>query len=186
MEKSDWFMRLLDNLFSNADDVLPVSTPDSMIRDAAQRAFRISTTLGLLPGPVGLAATLPEIVALTRLQIRLISRIARYYHKEEMVNRELVLLVFGNAMGIAVGELFIKKMGANLVIKSVQTSLARSVARKIGSRIVNRAAERAIGRWIPMVLAPVFGYFSRSMTQKIGKEATMLFAGNISTETRAT
>ncbi len=182
VEKAGWFEKLTANFFSYADDGRGVSDPEEMIDEAAQRAFKISTALGLIPGPVGIATIFPEIVALTKLQLNLIGRIARYHNKQEKVTRELILLIFGNVVGIAVGEAVIKRAGTTLVIKSVQTRVMRALARQVGSRIIDRAAQKAIARWIPMVLAPVFGYFSRSMTEKIGREAERIFAGEIEIE----
>lgn len=182
-EKGTWFERLvLSPIFCSTDDGTVISSPEEMIHESAQRAFKISTALGLLPGPVGMASILPEVAALTKLQINLIYRIARYHRKQEKVNKELILLIFGNAFGIAAGEALAHRLGSRLIIRSMNARITRSIARRIGSEIIERAAEKAMGRWIPVILAPLFGYFSRSMTQKIGREADKLFSGEIELE----
>lgn len=181
-ERLTWFEKIISSLLSSSDDGSPVTYPEEMIHKAAQRAFKISTALGLVPGPIGMVTILPEVAALAKLQINLVYRIARYHHKQKTVNREIILLIFGNVMGVGVGEMLARRVGTKLIVKSVNASVIRGVAKRIGSQIIDRAAERAVGRWLPMLLAPLFGYFSRSMTKKIGREADRLFSGQIELE----
>jgi hypothetical protein len=175
-ERQDWIEKVLSSLLSYKDEAEPVGTPDEMIDEAARKAFKISTALGLIPGPIGFVSIIPEVVALTKLQINLIYRIARHYNRRETVDEEIILLILANVMGVAGGEALIRKAGAALVIKSANTRAVRALARRIGTRIIDRAAEKAIGRWIPLLTAPLFGYFSRSLTRRIGMEANRLLS----------
>lgn len=175
-ERQNWIEKTIDSLLSHKQDGEPTGTPEEMIDEAGQKAFKISTALGLIPGPLGMAAILPEIAALTRLQINLIHRIAGHHRKQEKVSRELILLILGNALGVAAGESLVRRVGSALVIKSVNTRVIRGIARTVGTRIIDTAAEKATGRWIPMITAPLFGYLSRSLTRKIGREANRLFS----------
>ena len=176
MTEPNWLKKAIDNVLSRSEDGEASGTPDEMIDQAAKKAFRISTALGLIPGPIGMATIIPEVAALAGIQIRLIRRIAGFHHQAEKVSPELVLLILGNVVGVAGGEALIRKMGAAIVMKSVNTEVIKGISRAVGSRIVERAAERAAGRWIPALTAPVFGYMSRSLTRKIGREANKLFA----------
>ncbi len=173
----NWLDNVITSFFSYSDDAQPLGRPEEMVDEAAQKAFAISTSLGLVPGPLGMATVLPEVVALAKLHVNLIHRIARYYNRQQHVSREIVLLILANVMGVAAGEVLVRKVGTALVIRSVDSAVAKRVAQKIGSRIINRAAEKAIGRWIPVLTAPLFGYFSRSLTRKVGREADKLFSG---------
>jgi uncharacterized protein (DUF697 family) len=179
----NWLEKVVLSLLSYRDDGEVFGSADKIVNEAARKAFKISTALGLVPGPIGMATILPEVVALTRLQINLIYRIAKHHGKQERVNKELVLLLLGNAMGVAAGETLLRKAGATLVVKSVNSGVIKALARKIGAGMVDRAAERAIARWIPMVTAPLFGYFSLSLTRKIGREAERLFSQGIELKT---
>jgi uncharacterized protein (DUF697 family) len=181
-EDKNWLEKVLSSLLSYKEDGEAFESTEGMIDDAARRAFKISTALGLVPGPLGMATILPEVAALTRLQINLIYRIGKHYGKQEKVNKELVLLILGNAMGIAAGEALLRKAGTTLVVRSVNTGIIRALARKIGARMVDSALEKAVARWIPMVSAPLFGYFSRSLTKKIGREAVRLFSHEVEIE----
>jgi hypothetical protein len=174
-----WLEKTLFSFLSYKDEDDEMNSPDSrtpqeMIDSAAARAFRVSTVLGLIPGPVGIMAILPEVVAITKIQINLIHRIARYHGKSEEVNLEMVLLILGNVFGVAAGEALTRKAGTALVIRSVNSRLIKQIARRIGNRMVDTVAEKAIGRWIPMMSAPLFGYLSKSLTRRIGREANRL------------
>lgn len=171
--RQNWLEKVIAPLLSYRGDGEDgrSQSPDEAIDEAAHRAFKISTALGLIPGPIGFAAILPEVVALTRLQINLIYRIARYYNRTETANTEIVLLILANVMGVAGGETLIRRAGTALVIRSANTGVVRALARKIGTHVIDTAVEKATGRWIPVVTAPLFGYFSRSLTRKIGMEA---------------
>jgi len=175
-ERRNWISRTINALLSHKEDAEPTGTPDEMIDEAARRAFKLSTALGLIPGPIGMATILPEVAALTRLQINLIKRIARHHHKEEQASAEIILLIRGNVLGVAAGETLVRRMGTALVMRSVNARVVKRIAGAVGTRIVNRAAERAAARWIPVVTAPLFGYMSRSLTRKIGREAERLFS----------
>jgi hypothetical protein len=179
----NWLERVISSLSLYKEEGEPRGSAEEIIDEAAQRAFKISTGLGLVPGPLGMATIVPEVAALTRLHINLIHRLAKHHGKQEKVNAELVLLVLGNAMGVAAGEVLLRRAGTTLVVKSVNTKIIRRLAGKIGTRIVDAAAGRAVARWIPLVTAPIFGYFSRSLTRKIGREANRLLLREIEIET---
>jgi hypothetical protein len=180
--ESTWLEKTISSFLSYEEEPDDSETPQEMIGAAASRAFKISTALGVVPGPVGMAVILPEVIAITRIQVNLIRRIARHYKKNEKISPEIVLLIFGNVLGVTVGETLARKVGTALVIRSVNSRLSRRIARKIGTRMIDMAAEKAIGRWIPMLTAPLFGYFSRSMTLKIGREANELLRLDFETE----
>ena len=78
-ERQNWIEKTIYSLLSSKQDGEPTGTPEEMIDEAGQRAFKIGTALGLIPGPLGMAVILPEIAALTRLQINLIHRIAGHH-----------------------------------------------------------------------------------------------------------
>lgn len=174
--KGNWFLDILARLSPDVEDVEVEGTPEEMIRDAATAAFRISTAAGAVPGAFGMAAIIPEVAAISRLQIRLVHRIAAYYEKREAVTERVVLLIFANALGVAAGESFVKKAGGAMVLRAMTSDFAARLAQRIGIELITKAAEKSVLRWIPLVTAPVFGLFSRVMTLRIGREADALFS----------
>jgi len=154
-------------------------TPEQMTKEASWEAFGISSVAALPPGPIGWATILPELAAVLKIQTNLIYRIATFYGKQGKVNHTLILLIFANEAGLAIGQTLAKRMGTKLVIRSLGSKALRPIAQKVAARIGARITQRAVGRWVPFVLAPVFGAFSKSMTTKIGREADKLLRQDI-------
>ncbi len=177
-----WFFDLLTRLAPNPDEVVVTGTPEEMIAEAAKKAFWVSTSLGAVPGPLGLATILPEISAVTNIQIGLVHKIAKFHHKLETLNHSIVLLVFANALGLAVGNQLIRRVGVRLVVKALSAPIIERIARAIGFQIAAKVTQRVAGRWLVFIAAPLFGVFSRQMTRKIGREAQALFAGFLEIE----
>ena len=175
-ERQGWIEKIASTLLSYREGAEPMGTPEEMIAEASRKAFKISTALGLIPGPMGVAAILPEVAVLTRLQINLIYRIAKYHGRGETVDSTIVLLILANVLGVAGGEVLARRVGSTLVKRSVNSPIITSLARRIGTRIIDTTAEKAASRWIPMLTAPLFGYLSRSLTMKIGREAERILS----------
>lgn len=172
------FEKLLMHFAPTADDFTG-NPPEAMITAASRKAFAISTAAALPPGPLGLFTILPELMAVTKIQINLIHGIAAYYGKKGQVNTTLILLVFANEAGLAVGRRIVTHVGAKILVRVLGEQSARPLARSIAARIGARLTQKALGRWIPLLLAPVFGLFSKRMTERIGAEAIKLFSQDI-------
>jgi hypothetical protein len=182
VKSGHWFYALLTGLAPKPEDVVVTGTPEEMIAEAAKKAFWVSTSLGAVPGPLGLATILPEISAVTKIQIGLVHKIAKYHHKLETLNHSILLLVFANALGLAVGNQLVRRVGVRLVVRALSAPIIERIARAIGLQIAAKITQRIAGRWVVLIAAPLFGLFSRKMTQKIGREAQDLFAGVIEIE----
>jgi uncharacterized protein (DUF697 family) len=175
-----WYERILENILNtlgpDPGEITVDGSPQKMIRKASRAAFLISTGAGIPSGPVGLATIVPEIVAITRLQINLILRVAKFYQQEAKVNKTIILTVLGVAMGVVLKHALINKVGARIIVKSLSAEGAKRITREIGEKFAVGLLKRGIGRWVPLMLAPIFGYLSLSMTRKVGREAESLFS----------
>lgn len=175
-----WFERILENVLNtlgpNPDEIKVDGTSQKMIRKASRAAFLISTGAGIPTGPMGLATIVPEVVALIKLQIDLIFKVAKFHQQEAKVNKTIILTVLGVAMGVVLKHALINKVGTRLIVKSLSAEGAKRITREIGEKFATGLLKRGLGRWIPLMLAPVFGYLSLSMTRKVGREAESLFS----------
>jgi hypothetical protein len=175
-----WFERILENVLNtlgpNPDEIKVDGTSQKMIRKASRAAFLISTGAGIPTGPMGLATIVPEVVALIKLQINLIFKVAKFHQQEAKVNKTIILTVLGVAMGVVLKHALINKVGTRLIVKSLSAEGAKRITREIGEKFATGLLKRGLGRWIPLMLAPVFGYLSLSMTRKVGREAESLFS----------
>jgi hypothetical protein len=175
-----WFERILKNVLNtlgpNPDEIKVDGTSQKMIRKASRAAFLISTGAGIPTGPMGLATIVPEVVALIKLQINLIFKVAKFHQQEAKVNKTIILTVLGVAMGVVLKHALINKVGTRLIVKSLSAEGAKRITMEIGEKFATGLLKRGLGRWIPLMLAPVFGYLSLSMTRKVGREAESLFS----------
>ena len=175
-----WFERTLESILNtlgpDPGDITVEGSPQQLIRKASRTAFLISTGAGIPSGPVGLATIIPEIAAVTRLQINLIFKVAKFHQQEAKVNKTIILAVLGAATGVVLKHALINKVGTRIIVKALSAEGAKRVTREIGEKFATGLLKRGLGRWIPLVLAPVFGYLSLSMTRKVGREAESLFS----------
>jgi hypothetical protein len=181
LDDGHWFLELLMKFAPTAIEITG-KNPDEMISTASWKAFGISTAAALPPGPLGLATIIPELMAVTKIQMNLIYAIAAHHKKEGKLNPTLVLLIFANEAGVEIGKVVTNKMGTSFIIRVLGSGAIRAIAKKIGIRISTRITQKAVGRWIPFIMAPVFGAFSRAMTQRIGEESDRLFSQEIEIE----
>jgi uncharacterized protein (DUF697 family) len=182
LKQGHWFLDLLMKFSPKPEEVVVTGTPEEMIREAAKQAFWVSTTLSAVPGPFGLATILPEIGAVTKVQLNLVYKIAKYYKHLETLNKSIVLLIFANALGLTIGNQVVRRVGMRLIIKAFSAPAIERMAQLIGLRIAVGITKRIAGRWLIVIAAPIFGLFSKKMTKKIGAEAMVLFAEAIEFE----
>lgn len=174
----EWFNDVVRNFMPNDIDIQD-KTPKQLMNKSAWQAFGSSTLAGLPPGPIGMTTIIPELLVVTKIQVNLVYAIAKYYKKQNMLNDSMILLIFSNALGLGLGKDFVKKYGGKLLIKVLHSEAIQKIATRIGLEIVSRITAKAAGRWVPVVLAPVFGAMSRAFTRKIGREAIRLFKADI-------
>jgi hypothetical protein len=180
MKTGSWFEGLFLEVFHaltpNTEEIQVEGSPEEMTRKASRSAFLLSTGAGMPMGPIGLATIVPELIGLIKIQINLIYRIAKYYNQEAKVSATLVLFILGNALGVVLKHAITEKIGVQIAARSLSAEGTKKLTKKIGEKIGVEIFQRAAGRWIPFVLAPVFGYFSLSMTRRVGREAEKLLS----------
>ena len=174
-----WFLNLITLFSPDPERTAVTGTPERMIAQAGREAFAVSSAAGLVPGPLGLAVIVPELASVTRIQLRLVHMIARYYGLSSRLDSSILLLIFGEALGLALSKSLARRVGGRLVVRALETQVARTVAQKIGARIVTSAIQKGVARFIPLIAAPLLGAFSRSMTIRIGRQADKLFSQGI-------
>ena len=177
-----WFVETMMGLAPDPEKIQVDGTPHDMTDFASNKAFSVSFASGMMPGPFGMATILPELAAVTKIQMDLLYKIAKYHGKLDKVNRTLVLYVFGCALGVTAGRLLVQRAGTRLVVKALSTQAAQKIAAAVGARIGSGFVQRSAGRWICLATAPVFAWLSKRMTEKIGGHAEELFRQEIEIE----
>lgn len=181
VDNGSWFVDLLMKLAPEDLDI-GNKTPEQLTSEASWKAFGLTTAASFPPGPFGWATLLPELVGLTKLQINLIYAIAKYYGKTGQFNQRTVLYIFGSQAGIALGRTMMRNVGGKVIVRAISSKIILEIAAKVGAKMGARMLAKAAGRWIPFILAPIFGAFSKSMTTAIGEEAQKLFSNDLEME----
>jgi uncharacterized protein (DUF697 family) len=177
-----WFVETMMGLAPDPEKIQVDGAPRDMTDFASNKAFSVSFASGMMPGPFGMATILPELAAVTKIQMDLLYKIAKYHGKLDKVNRTLVLYVFGCALGVTAGRLLVQKVGSRLIVKALSTQAAQKIAAAVGARIGSSFVQKSAGRWICLATAPVFAWLSKRMTEKIGEHAEDLFRQEIEIE----
>ena len=178
---TEWFESVLKN-FIPSNQPLNNKNPKELIKEAGWKSFGISTLSALPPGLLGWATLLPELVGITKVQINLVYAIAQFYGKEGKVNTTIVAYLFANQLGLRVAESMSEKVGQKLVIHIMSSQMLQPLIKQIAKAIGMSVTQKLIGRWVPFLLAPIFGAYSKKMTEKIGHEAIKLFSSDFEIE----
>ncbi len=175
-DNGSWLIDLIMKMRPEVEPLKPCDTLENMISKASWKAFAVSTAASLPPGPIGVLTILPELIAVTRIQLGLIGKIARYFGKDEMLNGTIIVLILGNAAGITVGREFLKCVDNKIIIQRMSLLALQNFAARIGAKILGRIVARMPTRWIPLVTAPLFGAISKKATERVGWETVTLFS----------
>jgi hypothetical protein len=183
--EGNWFVDLLMSLAPDPNKIEVTGTPGEMSCTAAKKAAAISAGANLPPGPFSLLTVIPELVAVSKVQIDLIYRIAKYYKKQRFVNKTIVLLIMANAFGLTLGRAFVRTAGKRVIIKVLGSRVLMQFAKRVGIQISTRVIAKLPVRIIPGLAAVVFACLSYSMTKKIGEKADELLSQDINLEDAA-
>lgn len=137
----------------------------------------ISGGTGLITGPLGMAASVPEIILIIRNQLTMVYDIAKANGHTE-ITRELMLGVFISAMGNATGNLLIIQ-GQRIVVKRVGMQAMQKIIAILGGKITQQAAKSMAAKWIPLAGAAAMAAWSKYSTNKIGTKAVEIFSKEI-------
>ena len=148
-----------------------------MVSNYSNANAAISGGTGLIPGPLGMAATVPEIILIIRNQLTMVYDIAKANGHNE-ITKELMLGVFINAMGNATGNLLIVH-GQRIVVKRVGARALQKIIVILGGKITQQAAKSMAAKWIPIAGAAAMAAWSKYSTNKIGTKAVEIFSKEV-------
>lgn len=191
------------NLLSNfrPDDTIgPTGTPKEMtskasweafvintirptgITKASWEAFIIQTIFGVPPGSIDMTTVIPELIAVIKIQVNLVYKIAKYYEKERQVTSPIIIHILATALEMVLGRNIMKKTGTRIIMRPVGSKAITNLARKLGTRMTLEFVARIGDRRIPFVTATMLGAYFRGQTKKVGNAAIDVFSKDIEFE----
>lgn len=140
----------------------------------------ISGSAGLIPGPWGMAASIPEIVAVIKNQMSMIYDIAKA-HGHAKVEKELIIAVLFGAFGNATTSLIIVQ-GQKIMVKRVGIRAFQNIIKILGGKITQQMAKSMAAKWLPIAGAVAMASWSKYSTHQIGNKAIEIFSKKIEFE----
>jgi uncharacterized protein (DUF697 family) len=143
---------------------------------AALKAAAVSGTLALPPGPWGLAVVIPDLLAVWRIQARMVADIAGAFGQSAQLSREhLVYCLFRHAAAQIVRDLT-ARVGERLVFQRATLRMMQTIAGRLGMKVSQRAIASSVARWLPVVGSIGVAGYAYYDTAQVAATATALFA----------
>ncbi len=138
----------------------------------------VSGTIGLIPGPWGMAAAIPEVIAVINNQLKMIYDIGMAYGKEDVLTKELLMAIFATGMGSGgIGLLSIH--GSKVLVKRASLRILQKIIEFLGGKITQKVLKSMIAKWLPFVGAAGMAAWSKYSTTKIGEYAKEILSKEI-------
>jgi ABC-type Fe3+-siderophore transport system permease subunit len=151
---------------------------DSIVKGYANQNAVIAGAAHLIPGPWGMLATIPEMVAVIRNQIQMIYDLGVAHGKEANLSSDLLLGIFSTVLGGgAIGLVTVK--GSQLLIKKASLQVLQKIIFWLGGSISQKLLRRFVAKWLPIVGVAAMVLWSRQSTIEMGEKASKMLAMSI-------
>ncbi|HEV8614085.1 MAG TPA: hypothetical protein VGU22_01195 [Methylomirabilota bacterium] len=160
----------------------PLDRARSIAGAAATRAAITAGSLALPPGPLGWLTILPELVAIWKIQTKMVADIAGAFGQQAFLTREqMIYCLFRHTAAQAVRDLVVR-VGERFLVRRLSLRGTQSIAQKVGVRVTQRAIGKGVSRWLPIVGALGVAGYAYYDTAQVARTAIELFQGEIETE----
>ena len=132
----------------------------------------------LIPGPFGIAVSIPEIVFVMRNNVAMIYDIGIAHGKRAQLNEQLLIKVLVSSLGSASGRLIIAS-GSKYVIKRVSLHYMQSVIRILGGKVLQQTLKSTISKFLPGIGSVAMALWAAQTTYSIGKYTDDVFGKTI-------
>ena len=162
--------------------VSPRVRAEAIARNARRRAFLTSASLSLPPGPLGWMTVLPELVAIWRIQAKMVADIAGAFGQKSTLTREQMLYcLFRHTAAQAVRDLVVRA-GERFIVRQATGHALRTIAERIGVKLSQRALRNGLSRLLPAVGAAGVGAYAWLDTRQAAHTAIAMFSHEIAFE----
>lgn len=142
---------------------------------ASLKAAAISGTLALPSGPLGVAAILPDLISVWRIQAKMVADIAGVYGQSAHLSQEhMVYCLFRHAAAQVVRDLA-ARVGRRVVIRKATIKAIQAMAQQLGIRVSKQVIAKSAARWLPVVGSIGVAGYAYYDTAQVAATATELF-----------
>ncbi len=138
----------------------------------------VSGIAGAIPGPIGMATVVPEMITVLNNQIKMIYDIGKAYNQEKVMTKELIIGIMVDSIGRGAGALLTVQAG-KVMSKRVGARALQKIIAVLGLRVGQKVLSAMATRWIPIAGAIAMASWSKYSTHKIGEKAIEVFSKEI-------
>lgn len=161
--------------YSKNQNKLPLPQDvNSIISKYANLNMGISGGIGLIPGPWGMAAAIPEIALVVRNQIIMIHDIGVACGKGKAMTKELLAGIFCWSLGSG-GMSLLTLHGSKVLVKRTSLRVFQKIISMMAGRVTQKLLKSMISKWLPIVGAAAMATWSNYSTRQVGKKAIEIF-----------
>jgi len=154
------------------------SNVDAIIARYVRDNAAISGAAGLIPGPWGMIAVVPEIAAVIKNQIEMVYDIGVANGKEAEITKDLLAGIVMSAIGTGASSLLVMH-GSKVLVKRSSLRVFQKIVSMLAGKVTQQALKASISKWLPIVGAAFMAWLSAHLTNKIGQLANEIFSKEI-------
>ena len=152
---------------------------DALISKCGNTNAVISGGAGLIPGPWGMLAVIPEITLIIKNQIELIFDIGKASGKSDtQLSKELLVGIFASASGAA-GIGLITVHAGKILVKRASLRVMQKIVVLLGGRVTQRLLKSMVAKWVPGIGAAAMAAWAKISTNMVGKKAKEILGKEI-------
>jgi hypothetical protein len=160
---------------SEPKNPLPLERARTIQTAAALKTAAVSGALALPPGPLGIAAIVPDLIAVWRIQAQMVADIAGAFGKTGTLAQEhMIYCLFRHAAAQVVRDLMVR-VGERFVFRVATMPVLRATAQKLGVKVSQRVLVKSAARWIPVLGSLGVAGYAYYDTAQVGATAVDLF-----------
>lgn len=162
------------------ESVSPRARAEVIATKARRRAFVASASLSLPPGPLGWLTVLPELVAIWKIQAKMVADIAAAFGQKSSLTREQMLYcLFRHTAAQALRDIVVRA-GERFIVREMTASALRRMAERIGVKLSQRVLGSGAARLLPVIGAAGVGAYAWLDTRQVAHTAIAMFSLDVS------
>jgi hypothetical protein len=152
---------------------------ENIINTCSTTNGTISGISGMLPGPAGLIAIIPELKSTLENQIVMIYDIGVAHGKEEHMSKEMVLaLAMQSGLG-SIGINALARQGEKILIKKASVKVFQQLAKIMGIRLTAGVIKSAVAKFVPVLGGLAIGVWVKYTTTEMGENTAVILSKKI-------
>jgi hypothetical protein len=160
---------------SEERDASPRDRARAIQTTASLKAAAVSGTLALPTGPLGLAAIVPDLITVWRIQAKMVADIAGAYGQSAHLSQEhMIYCLFRHAAAQIVRDLA-ARVGERVVIRRATLQALQKLAQQLGIKVSKQVIAKSAARWLPVVGSIGVAGYAYYDTAQVAATATELF-----------